>query len=73
MAARITRAQLRGKRLNSICKRAKTTTNEAGPEDNRILCYGFYDPMFESHPPIKICKECPAYIWNDEQVCGDAG
>ena len=40
---RVTRAELRGKKLDDDCKRAYTSSNEFGEDDNRVLCHGLYD------------------------------
>lgn len=35
----ISRAKLRGKKLDEDCKGACTSTNEYGPDDDRVFCY----------------------------------
>ena len=60
---RISRATLRGKHLDPICKKAHTTTNEYGLKDNRVFCYGIWDAMTEE--PTEWCKKCGAFVWNE--------
>lgn len=60
----INRAQLRGKPLDILCKRARTTSNEYGPDDNRVFCYGLADCMTEEL--LDCCKNCKAYVGNAE-------
>lgn len=60
----INRAQLRGKPLDSLCKRARTTRHEYGMHDNRVFCYGLYDCMTEEI--LDSCKNCKAHIDNAE-------
>ncbi len=57
---RISRAKLRGKPLDKDCKKANRTTNEWGPEDNRVFCYGLIDYTTESFLPK--CRECKANV-----------
>lgn len=68
---RLTRAQLRGERLEKDCYRAKTTTHEYGVNDNRVFCYGLVDLEFESLPHIPMCENCAALVWNSEPMEGD--
>lgn len=63
---RVTRAKLRGKALDPICKRASTTTNEYGKEDKRIFCYGMIDPMNDEL--INRCVSCGAYVGNADPI-----
>lgn len=35
----ISRAKIRGKKLDEDCKRACTSTNEYGPDDDRVFCF----------------------------------
>lgn len=60
----INRAQLRGEPLDPMCKRARTSRHEFGPQDNRVFCYGLYDCMAEEM--IQSCKDCKALIDNAE-------
>lgn len=60
----INRAQLRGKPLDPICRKAHVSKGEYGPDDNRCFCYGLYDAMDEE--PLEMCRECKAYIDNSE-------
>lgn len=39
----ISRAKIRGKKLDEDCKRACTSTNEYGSDDDRVFCYGLID------------------------------
>lgn len=41
----INRAKLRGKPLDSDCKKAYRTTHECGMKDDRVYCYGLYEDM----------------------------
>lgn len=61
---RITRKQLRGKPLDSLCKKANTTTNEYGLEDKRVFCCGIWEAMTDE--PIEICRACKAFVQNEE-------
>lgn len=56
-----TRAQLRGKKLDIDCRTAHTTTHEFGISDDRVFCYGLYDP--------KNCINCAAYVENATPLC----
>lgn len=60
----INRAQLRGEPLDPMCKRARTSRHEFGPQDKRVFCYGLYDCMTEEM--IQSCKDCKALIDNAE-------
>lgn len=60
---RVSRAQLRGKSLSPMCKKAHTTTNEYGLEDKRVFCYGLWEPMTEE--PFDDCKLCGAFVRNE--------
>ncbi len=60
---RITRAQLRGQPLDPLCRKAHTTTNEYGPDDKRVFCYGIYDCMTDE--PEELCEKCGAFIRNE--------
>ena len=59
----INRAKLRGKPLDSDCKRANRTTHEYGPEDDRVYCYGLYEDMSD-WMILKKCRECGAFVDN---------
>jgi len=63
---RITRAQLKKRPLEPICKRANTTTNEYGKEDNRIFCYGLIDSMNDEL--LEGCVYCGAYVGNADPI-----
>ena len=53
---------IRGERLDEDCKRANTTV-----ECGKCLCYGLLD---NAENPLDMCKNCKAYVWNDEDVNG---
>ena len=61
---RITRAQMRGKPLDPLCKKAYTTTNEYGLDDKRVFCCGIWDSM--PSEPIEMCRACKAFVRNEE-------
>lgn len=58
----ISRAKLRGKKLDEDCKRACTTTNEYGPDDDRVFCYGLIDCSTDDL--IEKCRNCKALAYN---------
>ena len=55
----ISRAKMRGKALDYDCKKAKISTNESGPQDNRLFCYGLIDCSTDDY--LKKCIECGAF------------
>ena len=58
----ITREMLRGEKLFSVCKIAKTTTGKYGPDDHRVCCYGIeYET---ARRPMTMCERCEAFINN---------
>ena len=59
----INRAKLRGRPLDSDCKKAYRTTHECGMKDDRVYCYGLYEDMSDWQIREK-CRECDAYIDN---------
>ena len=59
----INRAKLRGKPLDSDCKKAHRTTHECGMKDDRVYCYGLLKDMSEWQIKEK-CRKCGAYIDN---------
>ena len=61
---RISRAQLRGKSLDPLCKKAHTTANEYGLKDKRVFCYGILDAMTDE--PLEDCRVCKAFVRNEE-------
>ena len=61
---RITRAQMRGKPLDPLCKRAYTTTNEYGLDDKRVFCWGIWESMTDE--PVEMCRVCKAFVRNEE-------
>lgn len=63
---RVSRAKLRGKPLEPYCKRANTTTNEYGIEDNRVYCYGLYQCNISgtSDDIAECCRQCKAFVDN---------
>ena len=52
----ISRAKIRGEKLDEDCKRAYTTSHEYGPDDDRVFCYGLFD-----YSNDEICK---AHVYN---------
>ena len=56
----ISRAKMRGKALDYDCKKAKISTNESGPQDNRLFCYGLIDCSTESY--LEKCINCGAFV-----------
>lgn len=58
----ISRAKLRGKKLDADCKRACTSTNEYGPDDDRVFCYGLIS--YSTDELIEKCKNCKALAYN---------
>lgn len=50
----MSRAKLRGKKLDADCKNAKITTNECGTEDNRKFCYGLLDMSTETPRSCRV-------------------
>lgn len=60
----ITRAKLRGRKLDKDCRRAHTTTHEYDKNDNRIFCYGLCRAGGEIVLPE--CIVCKAYAYNAE-------
>lgn len=61
---RISRAQLRGEPLLSMCRKARTTTHEYGMRDNRVFCMGLIDGMTDDVE--EKCLDCKAYVFNAE-------
>lgn len=60
----ISRAKLRGCNLDEDCKRANTTTNEYGTDDDRIFCHGLYNCMTDEL--LEKCLHCKALVYNAE-------
>ena len=58
----INRAKIRGKKLDEDCKRAYTTTNEYGSDDDRVFCYGLID--YSTDDLIEKCRNCKALTYN---------
>ena len=58
----VNRAILRGEKLDDDCKKANTLTNEYGPQDNRLFCYGLVDCSTESY--LEKCINCEALVDN---------
>lgn len=58
----ISRAKLIGKKLDEDCKRACTSTNEYGSDDDRVFCYGLIS--YSTDELIEKCKNCKALVWN---------
>lgn len=58
----ISRAKLRGKKLDKDCKRAYTSSHEYGSDDDRVFCYGLVDHSTDEL--IEKCQNCKALVWN---------
>lgn len=58
----ISRAKLRGYKLDEACKQANTTTNEYGLDDNRVFCHGLYNCRTDEI--IEKCLHCKAFVYN---------
>ena len=63
---KISRAELRGKPLEPECKKANTTTNEYGKDDNRVYCYGLFQNNIHGFGSwiADCCRNCKAYVEN---------
>jgi len=61
---RKSRAQMRYKPLDPMCKKAHTTTNEYGLEDKRVFCCGIWEAMTDE--PTEECRVCNAFVQNAE-------
>lgn len=61
-----TRAGLRGKPLDEDCKKAKISTHEYGPEDNRKYCYGLIEMSTEE--TLEKCNKCGAFAFNAQPL-----
>ena len=62
----VSRAILRGEKLDDDCKKANTTINEYGQQDNRLFCYGLVDCSTESY--LEKCINCGAFIDNAKPI-----
>lgn len=58
----ISRAKLRGKKLDEDCKSCCTSSHEYGLDDDRVFCYGMVD--YSTDELIEKCKMCNAFIDN---------
>lgn len=58
----VSRAKLRGCKLDDDCKQANTTTNEYGLDDNRVFCHGLYNCRTDEI--IEKCLHCKAFVYN---------
>lgn len=58
----ISRAKLRGKKLDEDCKSCCTSSHEYGPDDDRVFCYGLVD--YSTDELIEKCKNCKALAYN---------
>ena len=58
----ISRAKIRGEKLDEDCKKAYTTSNEYGLDDDRVFCYGLVD--YSTDELIEKCKNCKALAYN---------
>lgn len=63
---RYNRAELRGKMLLENCQKAKITTNEYGPHDNRKFCYGLASGRTDE--PLEQCIDCGAFVNNAKPI-----
>ena len=52
----INRAQLRGKPLDKMCRKARTAPNQYA-HDNRIFCYGLIDLMYDEPSFFDVFKD----------------
>ena len=53
----ISRAVLRGERLDDDCQLAHTTV-----EYGKCVCYGLMD---NADNTLEMCENCKAYVWQD--------
>lgn len=58
----ISRAAIRGCKLDKDCHRAIISKCEYGPEDKRCFCYGLVELSTEC--ALEKCRECKAYAYN---------
>ena len=58
----ISRAKIRGEKLDDDCKKANITKHEYGKSDNRCFCYGYMDCM--TRLPLEKCIKCKAFVDN---------
>ena len=58
--SKITRSDLRGKKLEAFCYKAKISKNECGPNDNREYCYGLFSK--QNDELIEECVNCKANV-----------
>lgn len=56
----ISRAKIRGKKLDEDCKRTCTSSHEYGLDDDRVFCYGIVD--YSTDELIEKCKNCKALV-----------
>ena len=59
------RAQLRGKPLDKDCYKARISTHEYGPNDNRKFCYDLMD--LRTDDLCKECQSCNANVMNAQE------
>lgn len=59
----MTRVQLRGCTLESMCKKARTVKETNG----NTYCYGWFHAEFDPPIPFDECKKCKAFIRNIEE------
>ena len=62
MTTNISRRKIRGKALDADCKKAKVSTNEYGPYDDRRFCYGLIDRSTDDY--LNKCVDCAAFVNN---------
>lgn len=56
----IPRSVLRGYPLLPMCRLAKISKHEYGPDDDRCFCYGLVDGKTDA--PLYECVNCGAYV-----------
>ena len=56
------RVDLRGKRLDEDCRKARISTNECGINDDRKFCLGLIEMSTECL--IEKCIKCNAHVSN---------
>lgn len=48
------------------CYRAKVSTHEYGPNDDRNFCYGLYSKMFDDY--LDECWKCGSFCLNAKPI-----
>ena len=65
---KMTRADLRGRPLDSDCHMANISRGERGSDDKRNFCYGRADGMTDEL--LDKCRQCGALVWNENPDVG---